>query len=121
MSQENVEIVRAVYERFSEGDFRASADVLDPHVVLPKVDDPLDALGDCRKTTASAVPEPFVLQCEGLEAEVLDVGAVDRVGGDIRRPYLGGPGYSTRVYGTVPRFRSYSRSPAASRASAWLW
>ena len=34
MSQENVEIVRAVYERFSEGDFRASADVLDPHVVL---------------------------------------------------------------------------------------
>ena len=34
MSQENVEIVRAVYERFSEGDFRASADLLNPHVVL---------------------------------------------------------------------------------------
>jgi ketosteroid isomerase-like protein len=34
MSQENVEIVRAVYERWSEGDFRASADLLDPHVLL---------------------------------------------------------------------------------------
>src|SRR5688572_521970 len=34
MSQENVEAVRAVYERFSQGDFRASADLLDPHVVL---------------------------------------------------------------------------------------
>ena len=34
MSQENVEAIRAVYERFSEGDFRASVDLLDPHVVL---------------------------------------------------------------------------------------
>ena len=34
MSEENVEIVRAVYERWSEGDFRASVDLLDPHVVL---------------------------------------------------------------------------------------
>src|SRR5688572_26567845 len=34
MSQENVEIVRAVYERWSEGDFRASVDVFDPHVLL---------------------------------------------------------------------------------------
>ena len=34
MSQENVEIVRAIYERFSKGDFRASADLLDSHVVL---------------------------------------------------------------------------------------
>jgi ketosteroid isomerase-like protein len=34
MSQENVEIVRAVYERWSEGDFRAHVDLLDPHVVL---------------------------------------------------------------------------------------
>lgn len=34
MSQENVEAIRKVYERFSEGDFRASADLLDPHVVL---------------------------------------------------------------------------------------
>jgi ketosteroid isomerase-like protein len=34
MSQERVEIIRAVYERFSEGDFRASAELLDPHVVL---------------------------------------------------------------------------------------
>jgi hypothetical protein len=28
MSQENVEIVRAVYERWSEGDFRAHVDLL---------------------------------------------------------------------------------------------
>jgi ketosteroid isomerase-like protein len=34
MSQENVEAVRAVYERWSEGDFRASVHLFDPHVVL---------------------------------------------------------------------------------------
>ncbi len=34
MSDENVDIVRAIYERWSEGDFRASVDLLDPHVVL---------------------------------------------------------------------------------------
>ena len=34
MSRENVESIRTVYERFSEGDFRASVDLLDPHVVL---------------------------------------------------------------------------------------
>jgi ketosteroid isomerase-like protein len=34
MSQENVEIVRAVYERWNEGDLRASVDVFDPKVLL---------------------------------------------------------------------------------------
>jgi ketosteroid isomerase-like protein len=34
MSQSNVEVVRSVYQRWSEGDFRASVDLLDPHVVL---------------------------------------------------------------------------------------
>ena len=34
MSHENVEIVRAVYDRYREGDFQASADLLDPHTVL---------------------------------------------------------------------------------------
>ena len=34
MSQEKVESVRTVYGRWSEGDFRASVDLLDPHVVL---------------------------------------------------------------------------------------
>jgi ketosteroid isomerase-like protein len=34
MSQQNVEIVRAVYERWSEGDFRTGVHLLDPHVVL---------------------------------------------------------------------------------------
>ena len=34
MSQEHVEIVRAVYERWGEGDFRTDVDLLDPHVVL---------------------------------------------------------------------------------------
>lgn len=33
-SQQNVEAVRAVYERWSEGDFRAAVGLLDPHVVL---------------------------------------------------------------------------------------
>jgi ketosteroid isomerase-like protein len=34
MSQENVEAVRRVYERWSEGDFRASIDLFDQNVVL---------------------------------------------------------------------------------------
>jgi ketosteroid isomerase-like protein len=34
MSEENVEIVRRVYERFGEGDFRASVDLLDRHIVF---------------------------------------------------------------------------------------
>lgn len=34
MSEENVEVVRAVYERFGKGDFRASLDVVDPLVLL---------------------------------------------------------------------------------------
>src|SRR5206468_3563909 len=34
MSQEKVDAIRAVYERWSEGDFRASVELLDPHVVL---------------------------------------------------------------------------------------
>ena len=34
MSQEHVEAVRAIYGRYSEGDFSASADLLDPHAVL---------------------------------------------------------------------------------------
>jgi uncharacterized protein len=37
MSQENVEVVRKVYERWSQGDFSAAVDVLDPLVsfILP--------------------------------------------------------------------------------------
>jgi ketosteroid isomerase-like protein len=34
MSQENVETVRGVYERWSQGDFRARVDVLDPLVLF---------------------------------------------------------------------------------------
>jgi ketosteroid isomerase-like protein len=34
MSQENVEIIGAIYDQYREGDFRASADLLDPHVIL---------------------------------------------------------------------------------------
>ena len=34
MSEENLEVVRAIYERFGEGDFRASVDLLDPHIVF---------------------------------------------------------------------------------------
>ena len=34
MSRENVEMMRSVYDRYREGDFRASADLLDPYVVL---------------------------------------------------------------------------------------
>ena len=34
MSEENEQAVRAIYERFAQGDFRASADLLDPHIVF---------------------------------------------------------------------------------------
>lgn len=34
MSEENVDLVRGVYERWSEGDFRASVELFDPHVIL---------------------------------------------------------------------------------------
>ncbi len=34
MSGENVEALRAVYDRWSEGDLRPSLDLLDPHVVF---------------------------------------------------------------------------------------
>jgi ketosteroid isomerase-like protein len=34
MSGENVEIVRGIFERWGQGDFRAGTDLFDPHVVL---------------------------------------------------------------------------------------
>jgi len=34
MSQENVEAIRRIYDGWAGGDFEASVDVLDPHVVL---------------------------------------------------------------------------------------
>src|SRR5262245_39899658 len=41
MSEENVEAVRAIYERFGKGDFRASLELLDRHVrFLMLADDP---------------------------------------------------------------------------------
>ncbi len=43
MSEENVEAVRAIYERFSEGDFRASVDLFDRHIVFLMMPDAPDA------------------------------------------------------------------------------
>jgi ketosteroid isomerase-like protein len=34
MTQENVETIRAVYDRWGEGDFRASVELFDPQVVI---------------------------------------------------------------------------------------
>jgi ketosteroid isomerase-like protein len=34
MSQENVEAVRRIYDKWAEGDARAGADLLDEHVVF---------------------------------------------------------------------------------------
>jgi ketosteroid isomerase-like protein len=42
MSEENVEAVRAIHERFSEGDFRASVDLLDRHIVFVGMPDAPD-------------------------------------------------------------------------------
>ena len=43
MSEENLEAVRAIYERFGEGDFRASVDLLDPHIVFLMMPEAPDA------------------------------------------------------------------------------
>ena len=48
MSQQNIEIVRSVYERWSQGDLRTSVDVLDPlvlFVVRPEFPDAGSYLG----------------------------------------------------------------------------
>jgi ketosteroid isomerase-like protein len=48
MSQENVEVIRGVYEGWSQGDFRASVDVLDPlalFVLRPEFPEPGTYLG----------------------------------------------------------------------------
>ena len=48
MSEENVEALRAVYERWGEGDFRSGVDVFDPLVVFvmrPEFPDPGAYLG----------------------------------------------------------------------------
>ena len=34
MSEENVDAIRGVYERWSEGDFRAGADLFDPLILF---------------------------------------------------------------------------------------
>src|SRR5512132_227858 len=39
MSEENVAAVRAIYERFSEGDLRASVDLFDRHIVFLMMSD----------------------------------------------------------------------------------
>src|SRR3954470_18104102 len=39
MSRENVEAVRAIYDEFGDGDFRASVDLLDRHVVFMPLPD----------------------------------------------------------------------------------
>ena len=39
MSEENLEAVRAIYERFSEGDFSASVDLFDRHIVFLMMSD----------------------------------------------------------------------------------
>jgi ketosteroid isomerase-like protein len=41
MSEGNVETIREIYARFAQGDFRASSDLLDSHVVLVLAE-PLD-------------------------------------------------------------------------------
>ena len=43
MSQENVELLRAVYEQYGRGNFRAGLDLFDPHVVLVARSDLPDA------------------------------------------------------------------------------
>jgi len=43
MSQENMETIRAVYERFKEGDLRASADLFARHVVFLALPDAPEA------------------------------------------------------------------------------
>jgi hypothetical protein len=58
MSEENVEAVRAIYERFSEGDFRASVDLFDRHLLylmMPDAPEAEDFVGVEAVATAAAL------------------------------------------------------------------
>ena len=63
MSEENVETVRAVYERWSEGDFGASVDLFDPNVVLVL---PPDFGPDIPDASAYLGPEAIASYTRGL-------------------------------------------------------
>ena len=63
MSEENIETVRAVYENWSEGDFRASVDLFDPHVVLVL---PPDFGPDIPDASAYLGPEAIATYTRGL-------------------------------------------------------
>jgi ketosteroid isomerase-like protein len=63
MSEQNVETVRAVYERWSEGDFRASVDLFDAHVVLVL---PPDFGPDIPDASAYFGPEAIAAYTRGL-------------------------------------------------------
>lgn len=90
MSDENVEAIRAVYERFGQGDFRASLDVADPHFLLvmpPEFPDAgtyvgLESLG--RYTRAFLEPWSHI----AIEAEEI-IGAGDSVVAAVRQRGVG--------------------------------
>jgi ketosteroid isomerase-like protein len=91
VSRENVEIVRAVFERRSEGDFKSHVDLLDEHVVFvlrPEFPDAgaylgLDALADYTR----GFLEPWAhltMEAEELidAGETVVVSLVQRAAGD---------------------------------------
>jgi ketosteroid isomerase-like protein len=90
MSEENIGAVRAVYERWSEGDFRASVDLLDPHVVLvlgPELPDAGAYLGvEAVAEYTRGLLEPWTDFT--IEAEEL-VAAGDSVLADVRQRGVG--------------------------------
>ncbi len=67
-----MEVIRAIYERFNQGDFRASNEALDPHVVLVLPQE----FGPYLVPSSSSGPfeakvvriESFVNRAEALEA-----------------------------------------------------
>jgi ketosteroid isomerase-like protein len=59
MSEENVEVLRAIYSRFNEGDFRASVDLLDPHIVFLMMPDAPEQVSVGVEAVAAAMRELF--------------------------------------------------------------
>ena len=115
MSQGRVEVIRAVYERFSEGDFRASAELLDPHVVLvlgpqfaPNLLASSPVAGAFYGTDAVAVYTRSILEDQTVTMEAEDIDAVgDSVVVGVRQRAVGrASGVPTEMrYFTVWSFR----------------
>jgi ketosteroid isomerase-like protein len=97
MSQENIEIVRRIYERWGRGDFRAGVELYDPYVLLVLRPEFPDAGAYCGPDEVRRyMREDFLADLEGaviIGEEFLDAGdsVVVRVNQQATGPASGAP------------------------------